>query len=590
MIHDQAVASPPTGAPAARRRKLQTEPDDAAGRNGRRQAALPPPPAKVPTDRGNDDHDEPTPFGRLCELLRPEWPDLWIVIVFAVVVGLLALATPVAVEALVNTVAFGRFLQPVVVLALVLFTFLFMAALTRALQTYVVEIIQRRLFARVVGDLAWRLPRVKQSVHDEHDVPELANRFFDIVTVQKSVAQLLLDGIAIVVGTVVGMTVLAFYHPLLLGFDLVLLALVTFTIFVLGRGAVASSIKESKAKYRNAGWLEEITRSPVAFRTAGAAALTLSRADRHVADYLTCRSKHFRALMRQVLFALILQAVGSTLLLGLGGWLVIKGQLTLGQLVAAELIVAVILGSFAKLGKHLESFYDLLAAVDKLGILFDLPIEAQSGIAELEPGAKLPVRIRGVQLAPDREPLNLSVEPGERVALERGAESRFLLDALYGARPLLSGHAEIGGIDCRDVRPEDLRRHVALVRQPEIFGGTVAENVRLGRTELSHGDIRDCLERVGLLDRILSLPLGLQTVLISGGSCLTDDEARLLTLARALAGRPTLLLIDGLLDGLSDAGLRSALEAISACEGSVIVATGQQRVADGCTRRVSLRG
>ncbi len=127
----------------------------------------------------------PTPLARLQRLLSPEWSDIWIVIVFAFVVGLLTLATPIAVESLVNTVAFGRFLQPVFVLAVILFTFLGFSAAIRALQTYVVEIIQQRLFARIAADLSYRLPRTRIETSEQHYMPELVNRFFDVVTVQK---------------------------------------------------------------------------------------------------------------------------------------------------------------------------------------------------------------------------------------------------------------------------------------------------------------------------------------------------------------------------------------------------------------------
>ena len=164
----------------------------------------------------------------------------------------------------------------------------------------------------------------------------------------------LLDGIGLILSAVIGMAVLAFYHPWLLGFDLVMMASIAFIILVLGRGAVDSAIKESKNKYYMAAWLEDIARCPTTFRTAGGTDLALERTDRLVHEYLEARQKHFRILMRQILFALGLQAVASTALLGIGGWLVVDGQLTLGQLVAAELIVTVIVRAFAKLGKHME--------------------------------------------------------------------------------------------------------------------------------------------------------------------------------------------------------------------------------------------
>jgi len=502
---------------------------------------------------------EKTPLSRLWRLLSPEWSDIWIILVFALVTGLLALATPLAVETLVSTVAFGRFLQPIVILALVLLVFLSFSAALRAVQTYIVEIIQRRLFARVAADLAYRLPRVEMKSLEAQDGRELVNRFFDIVTVQKVSAQLLLDGISLVLGTIIGMAVLAFYHPWLLGFDLILLALIAFVILVLGRGAISTSIKESKLKYRMADWLENVVACPTTFRYGGAAEFALDRADRITYEYLKYREAHFSVVMRQIIFALGLQAVASTVLLGLGGWLVISGQLTLGQLVASELIVTVIVGSFAKLGKHMESFYDLLASVDKLGVLFDLPIERQDGLLRISEDHAAVVSVKdGTCTARSGQTqfrnASLEIASGQRVRLVShiDAAESLLLDVLFGLRELNAGWVAIDGYDPRDLRPDALRRSVALVRDLEIVPGTVAENVHLERPDVSMHDVREALQQVGLLEAIGNLDEGLETELTNSGFPLTPLAAHRLQLARAIAGRPKLLLIDRVLDAFPD--------------------------------------
>lgn len=499
------------------------------------------------------------PLDRVLQLLKPEFSDIWIIMVFALVTGLLTLATPLAVETLVNTVAFGRLLQPVIILALMLLAFLSFSAALLGLQIYVAEIIQRRLFARVSADLSFRLPRVVPAALDGQSGRELVNRFFDVLTVQKATASLLLDGISLVLSTLIGMTVLAFYHPWLLGFDIVLLALIAFVIFVLGRGAVNSSIKESKAKYKVAAWLEDLISCGTAFRYRGAAEFALDQADHLTFEYLSARKKHFRIVMRQIIFALGMQAVASTALLGLGGWLVISGQLTLGQLVAAELIVTVIVGSFAKLGKHLQSYYDLLASVDKLGILFDLPMERQDGLLKIPHHQPAEVIVSNVSYATHQhdshtEPISLTVESGARLMLmgPSGTGKSQLLDLLFGSRMPAEGHVSINGIDPRDLRPDALRKHVALVRDIEIFSGSLEENVHLERTHVSTSDVREALELVGLTDEILRLPDALNTHLVETGYPLTPNQARKLMLARAIVGRPRLLLIDGLIDAFPD--------------------------------------
>ena len=547
----------------------------------------------VDTARDGDTVDHHfTPWARLRALFRPEKSDIWIVFVFALFVGLMTLATPIAVEALVNTVAFGRLLQPVVILAALLFGFLAFAAAMRGFQTWVVEIIQRRLFARVAGDLAYRLPRVETSALRGEHPPELVNRFFDVVTVQKVAAQLLLDGIALALGALIGMTVLAFYHPWLLAFDILLLVMILLIVFGLGRGAVASSIKESKSKYKTAAWLEDLARCPTAFRYDGAPEFAVERADHLVEYYLSQRKVHFRILYRQILFALTLQAIASTVLLGLGGWLVISGELTLGQLVAAELIVTVIVSSFAKFGKHMESFYDLLASVDKLGVLFDLPLEQQHGAISLSGDRGTSIGLHDVKCVGMKRPVDLRLDPGDRLAVTgpAGSGKSTLLQALFGLGRPAAGHVELDGMDLRDIRRDVLRHHVALARDVEVFSGTIAENVALERSNVSHNEVRDALAAVGLLRTVLAMPDGLDTRLVSGGEPLSRTQVLRLMLARAIAGRPRLVVIDGLLDGLSDSDSLELAERLFSTEHewTVVVVTGRESIAKLCNRHLDL--
>lgn len=537
------------------------------------------------------------PMIRLARVLRPEWNDIWLILVFAFFAGVLSLSTPIAVEALVNTVAFGRLLQPIVVLAALLFGFLAFAGGMQAMQTYVAEVIQRRLFARVSADLAYRLPSVDASRLDGAYAPELVNRFLDVVTLQKAVAQLLLDGVNIILATLVGMTVLAFYHPWLLGFDVLLLALVISGLLLLGRNAIRTGIDESKYKYRLTAWLEDLTRCPTAFKSEGGAEFAADRANLITTSYLRHRRSHFAILFRQILFVLGLQAVAGTVLLGGGGWLVIQGQLSLGQLVAAELIVSMILASMAKVGKHLESFYDLVAAVDKLGILFDLPMERHDGLMALEPEADgLAVAIKNIRISSARglvqQGLSLEVPAGGRVALFGASNSgkSAVCDYLYGARKPELGRVTICGIAPTELRPDILRGSVALAAEPQIFEGTLADNVHLRRRRVGTKECLAALETVGVLDECLELPQGLDTPLTPAAAPLSGTQQRLLMLARAIAAAPRLLLIDGTFDALPDEELDHALSEILNPERpwTVVIATGRRDIAKRVDRVIEL--
>jgi ABC-type bacteriocin/lantibiotic exporter with double-glycine peptidase domain len=517
---------------------------------------------------GHDDH--PSPMQRLRSLLWLERDDLKVVLIYAVAAGMLSLATPIAVQALVNTVTFGTVLQPLVVLAILVMAALAFAALLRALHAHVVEVIQQRIFVRVALDASHRLPRVRTEAFDRSYGPELVNRFFDVLTIQKTFSVFLLDGVILVLQALIGLAVLAFYHPMLLAFDVVLLAATAFIILVLGRNGTNTAIEESKAKYAVAAWLEELARHPITFRSKDGAEYAEQQADLLARRYLRARRSHFQIVFRQVVGSLGLQVVASALLLGLGGWLVIQRQLTLGQLVAAELIVTAVLSSFVKFGKHVENFYDLQAALDKLGHLVDLPLEEDGVHREPLPEGQggLAVRLHDVHFAhgegrPVLEGLHLELAPGAKVALLGNGKST-LADLLFGLRMPTSGRVEVGGVDTRRVSLSTLRTQVALVRGLEVLEGTVLENVQAGRASVGASEARRVLDSVGLLESILALPQGLDTPMGPNGAPLSSGQVRRLMVARAMAGSPRLIILDDMLEGLGTNGRRDVMGALLA--------------------------
>lgn len=552
---------------------------------------------------GGHHHHGPSPLARLIGLLRPEWRDVWMVVVFAVGIGLLSLAIPITVEALVSTVQPGNvtMFTAVIVLALVLFGCLSLAAVMRALSTYVVELIQRRIFVRVVGDLAYRLPRVQAQAFDRAHGPELVNRFFDVLTVQKASATLLLDGVTVVIQAIIGLLVLAIWHPYLLGFNLALLVTLTFFVWLLGYGAITAKIRESLAKYAVAGWLEEMVRHPLAFKASAGQDYALRRADALSRDYLVQRQASFRILFRQILFGFWLQALASSVLLGLGGWLVIRNELTTGQLVAAELIVLVVVGGFVKLGKSLESYYDVLAASDKLGHLVDLPLERTGGERLARGDGPASLRLCGLSYSYDDDQghqvpilhgVDAEIAPGERVALigPSGGGKSTLMEILFGLREPTEGHAELDGIDVRDVRLESLREQVGEVAGTEAFEGTVLDNVRMGRPGVPLTAVTAALRAAGLLDEVRALPQGLRTHLATGGAPLSRGQSQRLMLARAIAGRPRLLLLDGSLDDLDGDMRRRVIGELFSRDNpwTLLVVTHNPDVLAACDRTLSL--
>lgn len=552
--------------------------------------------AVAPAESEHSAHDG-KPLRRLWAILREDRGAIWLVVWLAVAVGLLGLAIPVAVQALVNFVSFGSLLQPVIVLGALLLGFLTLSGAIRVFKSYVVEILQRRVFVRVVSDMALRLPRVRLDAYDRGYGPELVNRFFDVVIVQKAVATLLIDGLDMVLQAGIGLLLLGFYHPFLLVFDLALIALILLIVVGLGRHAVGTSIKESKAKYEVAGALEELARAPVTYKLYGAPELARARLADLAGFYIGARSKHYKLVLWQQVGAVALYALASTVLLTLGGLLVIEGQLTLGQLIAAELIVSVAMSSFVKFGKQLEVFYDMLAGVDKLGALYDLPLEDGAGepYAPHTPGARIELRELSYAYpghAPTVSGLSLAIGAGEQVALlaSRGAAKSTLADLICGLRVPDSGLVLFDGLDLRGIAPASIRAQINLVKGFEIVAGDLIDNVRLGRSDVSHDEVRQALQRFGILDDLLSLPDGLRTQISVTGAPLSTNTVRLLMLARSVVGGSRAVVIDSLLDemepGLVTRALQALRESLPGC--TLIVLTARPEIARQLRRVVEL--
>lgn len=546
-----------------------------------------------------DPHHHLPPLRRLVELMRPERADLWLVLGLAAGSSLLALAPPVAVQALVNSVAMGGMGQPLLVLSVILFLFLAFSGAVYVLESYLVELVQRRLFVRLAADLAQRLPKVRCEVYDSHNGAELVNRFFDVLTVQKAGSSLLLDGVSLVMQAGVGLALLAFYHPFLLAFDAVLLLAIGFVLLGLGRGGVDSAIAESKSKYALVAWLETVARNPLAFKSAGGPAWAEERADAMAHEYLATKRRHYRVLLRQTVGSLALYALASTALLAIGGYLVIVGQLTLGQLVAAELIVSSVLASLIKFGKHLEGFYDLMAGVDKIGHLLDLPLERRAG-AKPRQGGPAALSVRGLGFAygakrPVLRGLSFALRPGERVAVlgGHGSGKTTLAQLLCGLRQPEAGQIELDGIELGEWRLDALRSRLALVSRVETVEDSLLENLRLGRSGIGLDEARRALEAVGLLEELALLPEALaDTELGPNAAPLSHTQALRLLMARAMLGRPGLLVLDGSLDGLDEDLRERVLGALCAEDApwTLLVLTRLPQVAALCGRVMRLEG
>lgn len=538
--------------------------------------------------------EHPTPLQRLRQLVQLEHEDITTLIIYGLGIGFLSLATPIAVQALVNTVAFGALFQPLLVLTLVLLVLVAFSNTLAALQFYVVEMLQRRLFVRLFDTVAQRLQHAEFAARDQQHLPELSNRFFDVVTLQKTASVILLETLGYALQTLIGMILLAFYHPALLGLDLFIIAMLAVILFVMGKRGVSTAIEQSKAKYTAAAWLENVANNALLGKSDHNQAFLHKRTEQIAQYYLDACVQHFRILARQNVGALILHAVTNTLLLGLGGWMVIERQLSLGQLIAAELVVNAMIYGLTRLGKTLDNFYDLLTSLDKIGYLLDLPQEDLAGATPKPATKAYSVELHNVSLP--RSPyldtlqdVDLKIESGQSVVISQGSAHGSLFELLFGLRAPRTGYIYLDQQDLRDLNLGYLRNNIALVRDQEIMTGTVAENLCLGHILDLEAQQR-VLRQVGLLEVIVKLPAGMNTHLHQHGTPLTQEQCLRLCLARAMSMQPRLLLLDRVLDRIDSNCLADLLPVLCAANApwTLIVSSKKSEVIAACNRHLRL--
>jgi len=540
--------------------------------------------------------DNKKPIQRLLELAKLEKKDIYLLVVLTFGYGLLGIATPVTVQVLVNIVTMGGVLQPLFIVSLILFVLLVLSGIIYVFEAYVVELIQRRLFVRTSIKIANNTQGVDSSVYDHSNPVELMNRFFDIGTAQKATASLLTTGLAAFLQGFIGSIILIFYSFYFAIVVLIVLILLAFILFVLGNNGIKTAIDESKAKYATAAWLETIARNFYMFKFFFGLERVRHLSNTMANEYLRKRNAHFHTLLLQNIGAITLYAIVGTLMLALGGGLVIKGQINLGQFVAAELIIFGVLAAFVKFISKLEYFYDLLAALDKIGILDDLP---QERIGEhILPPDKLNqlkafnISFQYSQRAKLFSNISFNVAKGESIALlgESGVGKTTLISIVTGLRNPAAGHIEFNGNDLRLLNQNVLRNAIGIACRIEVVEATILENIVLDRENISIHDVNRILGELGLLADFATMEHGLDTELTAFGAPLSTIQLQRLMLARAIAGKPELLIIDGLLDNLTQSELNSVFKLLETHQADwmLMVATRFEHIANKFNHTISL--
>jgi ABC-type bacteriocin/lantibiotic exporter with double-glycine peptidase domain len=419
-------------------------------------------------------------------------------------------------------------------------------------QLRITENLQQRIFSRSALEFATRMPSIQLKELLLRYAPEWTNRFFDTLTIQKGISKLLIDFTAASLQILFGLILLSFYHPFFIIFGFALLLLLLFIFRLTAKRGFVSSLEESKYKYKVANWLEEIARNRITFKFLGQKDILLNRTDNYLQGYLKARESHFKVLVQQYKYLIGFKVLIALALLIIGGLLVLSQQMNIGQFVAAEIIIVLVLNSVEKLIVSLEVVYDVLTAIEKIGEVTDLSLESNEGLELDQQQTKFGVSFQNVNYQTSWsnqllfEGFNLNFEAGKKYLLldPEGHRSQSIFLLISAITEPISGSVLIEGIPTTNLKVDQLRNRMATcLKQDQIIYGSVMDNLTMGRA-ISTKEVVDLSEKLGLATLILNLPDGYQSILNPEAGALNRTMVALILIIRALLSKPALLLWD----------------------------------------------
>ena len=493
-----------------------------------------------------------TPFKRFYNLLKLDKRDVYQIIFYAAFAGLVNLSLPLGVQAIINFIQSGQVSVSWIVLVIIVTLGVGFASVLTIMQLRILENLQQRIFVRSSFEFAYRMPLIKFKELYEKYAPEQANRFFDTIMVQKGAAKLLLDFSTAFLQVGFGIILLAFYHSFFLVIGLLLIG-VLYIIFKFSyKEGLETSLKESTYKYKAAAWLQEIARNRESFNKKRQFEYALSRNDGYVSDYVNYREKHFNVMKKQYIQLVIFKVVITAALLSVGGFLVINNQMNIGQFIASEIIIVLLINSIEKIIFGLESFYDVLTSVEKIGQVTDMQISGIPNHFE-ENAAGVTIEAEGINynypLSEKKSLKNISlkISHGEKIVVtgKNGAGKSTLLRLLAGVVEPDHGAIYVTDNFMNRLDEDTYRAKTGTMLHGEsLFDGTIRDNILYGNEKVTNSDLKWALDAVCLTPYIKTFPNGLETHIHPGGRQLSASDVQKILLARCIVLKPEVLILE----------------------------------------------
>ncbi len=528
---------------------------------------------------------------KIFSILKLDKKDVSAIYVFAILAGLVQLATPLGIQTIINFVMAGSFSTSIAILIALVLIALFINGLLQVRQQQVTEKIQQKIFVRYALEFADRLPKMDIEKLDSYYLPELVNRFFDTSTLQKGIEKLLLDIPAAVIQILFGVVLLSFYHPIFIAFGAVLLLILYLILrYTLPEGFDAS-IEASNEKFATAAWLEEMARVIKTFKYSRGTSLNIEKTDGIVQKYLFARTNYFKVLMTQYWSLIGFKLLITAAMLIVGSVLLVDQQINIGQFIAADIVILSVIASVEKLIGNLDKVYDVLTSVEKLDKIAGSEVETDGTIVLPEAQKGVAIDFKEISFGYANtgkilNKINFSIEAGQKVCImgPSGSGKSTVLKLLTGAFKNYTGAVLINNIPIGNYSIDSIRSQTGiLLSQQDIFNGTIWENITMGNKEISYDEVTSLVKQCGLSTYVDELQKGYDTVLDPTGNKLSSTVRQDILLLRALLGKRRLLLLEEPLASLDEVNKKHVAQFMLGAENAtVIIASNDIDIAKQC--------
>lgn len=541
---------------------------------------------------------EMTPWQRFVNMLELDKRDIRQILFYAIFAGLVALTLPLGIQAIINLIQGAQVSTSWVILVILVTLGVAFQGILQLMQVRILENIQQKIFTRSSFEFAYRFPKLKMSELRGYYPPELANRFFDTLTVQKGLSKILLDFPAAILQILFGLILLSFYHPFFIIYGFLLVILVYLVFKFTAKKGLETSLAESKGKYKVAHWLQEVARSLISFKLSGRTTLAMQRNNYLTEKYLEARESHFKVLILQFMQMIGFKVLVTAGLLLIGGLLVLNQQMNIGQFVAAEIIILLVISSVEKLITGLESFYDVLTSLEKIGQVVDRKLEAQEGSDPFESHKDVHIQIDSVNYVTPEignilTNINLEIRSTDRILVQglSGSGKTTLLKLLSGVIEPTSGVIYINDMAFKRMLPNAYRSKIGQVLPEQTpFEGTIKENISFGNPDVSPEQMSNVLRITGLQEFVRKQVNGLETIIFPEGQEIPHTISKRILLARAIVHEPKLLLLKDALEHFDVDEARSIMAYLASPERpwALVVASGNKDWLPFCKQYIKL--